>query len=642
MSTPEPEFFSAALRAHPAHRLAVFIDIENLAGYCADMGVPVDIAPVLEHLSQCYGRVQIKRSFGDVSSLPTPVFSPYRIRRMLQAHQIDHLDIPHRPTSYSKNSADIRLVVEAVALIHQRPDITHIVVVSNDRDFIPLFNHAREHGKVVIGCGPRRTHVNDDYRNACDVFLYHEDWVSPKPADTPPPPVATPVHAPAPVATPAPVAVTVAAVTPDASSTEASEASPTPEQPTPTPTVTAAARVEAAPSAAAPNEPIDCLLAALHSLQAEGSALVASRVAARMKLLFPAFDVKLAFGSFKLFCIEQEKTGRIGLQTLAQPNFTLTLQDPQTALPPQEEPEANLLAKYRDWSYQKLKIPFPSPAVRARFYDILAQVLDDCLGQSDFVPLQELSRLCSIELGSVTSQADDVAFRLSYGLFRGKAFRYYKTENAFNPDITGWAVEPSQWDDCFIHNTRTSFIHDSRYHGLPLHEETLARLVQGGEDTAPLSAVVAVDVAVEADTEPLQSSLPLPLQADETPDAEAETEVVTEVAAEAEIAAEAEVKPECETETETTAEAEPVPMLADQASTPDNTPTENPDPPISPAPDLFTATEDETITELPMAAASEPVSESTTTKPKSKPVRITATARKKSTPAAVQDTDAQD
>jgi uncharacterized LabA/DUF88 family protein len=641
MSTPEPEFISA-LRPHPANRLAVFIDIENLAGYCADMGVPVDIAPVLEHLSQCYGRVQIKRSFGDVSSLPTPVFSPYRIRRMLQAHQIDHLDIPHRPTSYSKNSADIRLVVEAVALIHQRPDITHIVVVSNDRDFIPLFNHAREHGKVVIGCGPRRTHVNDDYRNACDVFLYHEDWVSPKPADTPPPPVAAPVHAPAPLAAPTPLAVTVAAATPDASSTEASEASPAPEQSTPTSTATAAARVEAAPSAAAPNEPIDYLLAALRSLQAEGSALVASRVAARMKLLFPAFDVKLAFGSFKLFCIEQEKTGRIGLQTLTQPNFTLTLPDLQTAPPPPEEPEANLLAKYRDWSYQKLKIPFPSPTVRARFYDILAQVLGDCLGQSDFVPLQELSRLCSIELGAVTSQADDVAFRLSYGLFRGKAFRYYKTENAFNPDITGWAVEPSQWDDCFIHNTRTSFIHDSRYHGLPLHEETLARLVQGDEDTAPLpteaevgaEAEVVLEVAVEADTEPLQSPLPLPLplQADETPDAEAETEVVAEVVA--------------ETETEKTVEAEPVPMLADQTGTPDNTPTETPDPPVSLVADLFTTTEDATTTEPPTEAAAEPVSESTATKPKSKskpkPVRITATARKKTTPAAVQDTDAQD
>ena len=149
MSTPELTLNPVPVTRppHPSHRLAVFIDIENFAGYCADMGVPVDIATVLEQLGQHHGRIQIKRSFGDVSSLPAPTFNPYRIRRMLQAHQIDHLDIPHRPTSYSKNSADIRLVVEAVALIHQRPEITHIVVVSNDRDFIPpvSYTHLRAH-----------------------------------------------------------------------------------------------------------------------------------------------------------------------------------------------------------------------------------------------------------------------------------------------------------------------------------------------------------------------------------------------------------------------------------------------------------------------------------------------------------------
>ena len=47
MSTESVLFSPAALPPHPANRLAVFIDIENFAGYCADMGVPVDIAPVL-------------------------------------------------------------------------------------------------------------------------------------------------------------------------------------------------------------------------------------------------------------------------------------------------------------------------------------------------------------------------------------------------------------------------------------------------------------------------------------------------------------------------------------------------------------------------------------------------------------------
>ncbi|MDP2417841.1 MAG: NYN domain-containing protein, partial [Hydrogenophaga sp.] len=332
MSTLEPEFLPPTLQPHPSHRLAVFIDIENFAGYCADMGVPVDIDPVLDHLSKYHGRVQIKRSFGDVSSLPAPAFNPYRIRRMLQAHQVDHLDIPHRPTSYSKNSADIRLVVEAVALIHQRPEITHIVVVSNDRDFIPLFNHAREHGKVVIGCGPRRSNVNEDYRHACDMFLFHEDWVSPRPTETPAPktePAAAAVLAPDPQlvsmdASPAPsVPLTQSPALPGASSGYfAPKAAP--EQPE----NQRGTSPEGSTTASAPDkDPTECLLATLRSLQVEGGTMVASRVALRLKVLFPGLDVKQVFGSFKQFCIEQAKSGRIVLHNLTQPNFTIAIQE---------------------------------------------------------------------------------------------------------------------------------------------------------------------------------------------------------------------------------------------------------------------------------------------------------------------------
>ena len=596
MSTPESVLFSpAALPPHPANRLAVFIDIENFAGYCADMGVPVDIAPVLEHLSQHHGRIQIKRSFGDVSSLPGPAFNPYRIRRMLQAHQIDHLDIPHRPTSYSKNSADIRLVVEAVALIHQRPEITHIVVVSNDRDFIPLFNHAREHGKLVIGCGPRRASVNEDYRNACDVFVFHEDLVSlPAPAAVPTQPVSTsPVPAAKPVVStlaltaapdapgqpagqepsPAQPEAVVAPVAeprqPGAEATEESEphpvalisdqawqpssyfaAPPVPEPtdaPLPSPFLPAPFPLRVAteggqPKAAGQDEPIDCLLAALRTIQAEGGLPMASRVAVRMKELFPHFDVKKVFGSFKQFCIEQEKSGLIELSNRDQANFTLAIaphsQQPgvYSGVSGDVEAERHLLAKYREWSFQKLKIPFPSPAVRARFYDILVQVLDDRPLRMDSLPLQELSRLCSIPLAEVTANPADVAFRLCYGLYRGKAFRYYRTDSTFNPDIIGLAVEPQALEDCIVNNTRASFIYDSQNHGLPLDETTLARLMQGSAAVVP-DPLPPAETPVAPAPDPAWEPTPEPFSAIEAaPElsmpTEAETEQVPEPAPE--------------------------------------------------------------------------------------------------------------
>ena len=588
MSTPESVLFSpAALPPHPANRLAVFIDIENFAGYCADMGVPVDIAPVLEHLSQHHGRIQIKRSFGDVSSLPGPAFNPYRIRRMLQAHQIDHLDIPHRPTSYSKNSADIRLVVEAVALIHQRPEITHIVVVSNDRDFIPLFNHAREHGKLVIGCGPRRANVNEDYRNACDVFVFHEDLVSlpapaavpTQPASTPPVPAAKPVvstlaltaapdapgqpagQEPSPAQPEAVVAPVAEPRQPGAEATEESEphpvalisdqawqpssyfaAPPVPEPtdaPLPSPFLPAPFPLRVAteggqPKAAGQDEPIDCLLAALRTIQAEGGLPMASRVAVRMKELFPHFDVKKVFGSFKQFCIEQEKSGLIVLSNRDQANFTLAIAPP--AQPPgvysgvsgDVEAERHLLAKYREWSFQKLKIPFPSPAVRARFYDILVQVLDDRPLRMDSLPLQELSRLCSIPLAEVTANPADVAFRLCYGLYRGKAFRYYRTDSTFNPDIIGLAVEPQALEDCIVNNTRASFIYDSQNHGLPLDETTLARLMQGSAAVVP-DPLPPAETPVAPAPAPAWEPTPEPLSAIEAaPELSMPTEAETE------------------------------------------------------------------------------------------------------------------
>ena len=611
MSTLEPEFVSTALQLHPSHRLAVFIDIENFAGYCADMGVPVDIAPVLDHLSKRHGRVQIKRSFGDVSSLPAPAFSPYRIRRMLQAHQIDHLDIPHRPTSYSKNSADIRLVVEAVALIHQRPEITHIVVVSNDRDFIPLFNHAREHGKVVIGCGPRRANVNEDYRHACDVFLFHEDWVTAAAVSAP---ITLPASAPAAV-----LAADQPAASPDASPAPSTPSSALPGVAASYFPPRDALELSEHPrgghpedpttASAADLDPVECLLAALRSLQGEGGAMVASRVALRLKALFPGLDVKQVFGSFKQFCIEQAKSGRIVLHNLNQPNFTIAILDGAATEPALAETAAPapLLAKYQDWSYQKLKIPFPSPAVRTRLYDILVQVLDEGLDRADFISLQEVSRLCSIPLGAFTAQAGDVAFRLCYGLFRGKAFRFYKTENSFNPDIIGLAVDPSQLDECFTHNTRTSFIHDRHYHGLPLDEEVLTKLMQGQASTL-------TEPAEPADEQPEHAphSEPAPETEADVQEAVPMPAALTVPEPEALTSAPSSPEPECEPESE--------PNAQDKAGLAEDAPTQEP------AADMLV--EQQVLgSELAPVTEPEPAQEEPP-----KPKR--STARKKTTPAA--------
>lgn len=441
-------------------RMAVFVDIENVAGYCGYLGVPVDITPVLAQLTQL-ARPIFRRSFGDISALPRP-FQPYEVRRMLQQNQIMHEDIPHRPSSYSKNSADIRLVVEAVALAHQRPDLTHFAIFSNDRDFIPLFNHLRELGKTVIGCGPSRSMVNEDYLNACDLFMFHDDIVV-VPAVTAAVPAAPP---PAEPGSAAPLAAPVAPL-------------PMPDMPTPP------ADVVAGPS------DVERLLAAIQSVQADGMETMASLVAGRMKKLYPDFDAKMLFGTFKRFCLVQVETGKVRLENADQPTFLIL---PDDGLPPSpaatQAPAPSLVELYRQWIQRKMRITMPPPLVREQLYAALVAELAARPSEAP-MSLKELAD----RAGEGTPERKNVAFRIFYGLFRSRALHCMLTEDAFNPSILGLKVAPDQLDSYFSANTQNSFHHDAS--GLPFDEAAWSALMNG--EPAPADALPAVQVEAEVE-----------------------------------------------------------------------------------------------------------------------------------------------
>ena len=439
--------------ANALSRMAVFVDIENVAGYCGYLGVPVDITPVLTQLSRL-ARPIFRRSFGDISALPRP-FQPYEVRRMLQQNHIMHEDIPHRPSSYSKNSADIRLVVEAVALAHQRPDLTHFVIFSNDRDFIPLFNHLRELGKVVIGCGPSRAMVNEDYLNACDQFLFHDEIVAVPaiPAAAAP---ATPVTLPAAEEPREPVA----AIPPEAPALPPADPAPL--------------------STHAPSD-LERLLAAIHSVQAGGQMSVSPQVAGRMKQMFPDFDVKLLFGTFKRFCLLQAETGKIRLENTDRPTFLILPNDappsspvePPTRFAAEVEAEAetpSLTARYRQWVQRKMRMSMPTPLEREQLYTALEAEL---AARPDEAPIS-LKELAD-RAGSGTPEMKNVAFRVFYGLFRSRALLCKLTDDAFNPGVLGLKVPAAQLDTYFVTNTLNSFHHDDS--GLPFDESAWSALM---------------------------------------------------------------------------------------------------------------------------------------------------------------------
>ena len=147
------------------HDLAVFIDFENIAlGLRGSRHKTFDIQKVLERLLE-KGKVIVKRAYADWSR-----FAGYT--RAFHEAAIELIEIPGRATS-GKNSADIRLCVDAMDLCYGKEHIDTFVIVSGDSDFSPLVSKLRENGKGVIGLGLRGSTSNLLVSN-CDEFIFYE------------------------------------------------------------------------------------------------------------------------------------------------------------------------------------------------------------------------------------------------------------------------------------------------------------------------------------------------------------------------------------------------------------------------------------------------------------------------------------
>ena len=86
---------------------------------------------------------------------------------------IELIEIPKRSQT-GKNSADIRLVVDAMDLAWSKPHVDTFVIVSGDSDFSPLVSKLKENGKHVIGLGMKGS-TSELLRDNCDEFIYYED-----------------------------------------------------------------------------------------------------------------------------------------------------------------------------------------------------------------------------------------------------------------------------------------------------------------------------------------------------------------------------------------------------------------------------------------------------------------------------------
>src|SRR5437667_1317627 len=147
--------------------LAVFIDFENLALGFQGRRERFDIVRVLERIVE-KGKIVAKRAYADWNR-----FAPYT--GPLHEAAVELVEIPRR-TQTGKNSADIRLCVDAMDLAYAKEHIDTFVIVSGDSDFSPLVSKLKELGKHVIGLGMAES-TSKLLRDNCDEFIYYEDLV---------------------------------------------------------------------------------------------------------------------------------------------------------------------------------------------------------------------------------------------------------------------------------------------------------------------------------------------------------------------------------------------------------------------------------------------------------------------------------
>ncbi len=155
-------------REDAAPNIAIFADFENVALGVRDANFEAfDIYLVLQRLLD-KGKIVVKKAYADWERYKSH-------KKSMHEAAFELVEIPH--VSYSgKNSADIRLVVDALDLCYTKVHIDIFVIVSGDSDFSPLVSKLRENDKKVIGLGVKNS-SSDLLVDNCDEFIYYDDLV---------------------------------------------------------------------------------------------------------------------------------------------------------------------------------------------------------------------------------------------------------------------------------------------------------------------------------------------------------------------------------------------------------------------------------------------------------------------------------
>jgi uncharacterized protein (TIGR00288 family) len=157
------------INQHSEPTIAVFVDFENLAlGAEQSNKGRFQMDPVMKRLLE-RGRIVFKRAYCDWNRFQ-------KFMREFHMLGFEMVDIPHSGAS-GKNSADIRMVVDAIDLCYSKSHIDTFALLTGDSDFSPLVSKLKENNKRVIGLGVRSS-TSDLLASSCDEFIFYDNLIA--------------------------------------------------------------------------------------------------------------------------------------------------------------------------------------------------------------------------------------------------------------------------------------------------------------------------------------------------------------------------------------------------------------------------------------------------------------------------------
>jgi uncharacterized LabA/DUF88 family protein len=163
----------------------LLIDVENVIGLCNTLkneGLleEIDIKPVCDKLTEMFGPLRYRKSFGDIAYSCSKTSNHHWIRS-LRKNFYDNLIEMHDVPNFGgyKNMADTTIITEALSIAFDNQDISVFAIFSSDADYVPLYTKLKERGKTVVIIGMTQDSTSSILTKAADYMFYYQHLISP-------------------------------------------------------------------------------------------------------------------------------------------------------------------------------------------------------------------------------------------------------------------------------------------------------------------------------------------------------------------------------------------------------------------------------------------------------------------------------